>query len=113
MKIVAAIHDLMFSSKVNIAARGHTVSWLPRGTSVAQFVAQEKPEVLLIDLGAAALGAVEAIRAVKAAAETKGTRVIGYLGHEEAALMEAARAAGCDQVMSKGEFARKLPDLLK
>ncbi len=113
MKIVAAIHDLMFSSKVNIAAKGHAVCWLPRGTGVVQFVAQEKPEVLLIDLGSAALGAVEAIRSIKAAPETKGTLIIGYIGHEQSEVIEAARAAGCDQVMSKGEFARRLPELLQ
>jgi len=27
-------------------------------------------------------------------------------------VMAAARAVGCDQVMSKGEFARRLPELL-
>jgi CheY-like chemotaxis protein len=114
MKILAAIHDLMFSSKVNAAAKagGASVSWLPRGTSVAEQVAKEKPDVLLIDLGSPALGAVEAIRAIKAAPETRGVVVIGYIGHEQAEAIEAARAAGADRVMSKGEFARRLPELL-
>lgn len=114
MKIVAAIHDLMFSSKVNAAAKGQAqaVLWLPRGTPVAQFVAQEKPDVLLIDLGAPALAAIDSIRAVKAAPETSATVVIGYIGHEREDIIAAAQAAGCDQVMSKGEFARRLPELL-
>lgn len=114
MKIVAAIHDLMFSSKVNAAAKasGAAVSWLPRGTPVTEHVAREKPDVLLIDLGSPALGAVEAIRALKGAAETRGVVVVGYIGHEQAEIIEAARAAGADRVMSKGEFARRLPELL-
>jgi FAD synthase len=34
-----------------------------------------------------------------------------HLGHRH--VIEAARAAGADQVLSKGEFARRLPDLLQ
>jgi CheY-like chemotaxis protein len=94
MKILAAIHDLMFSSKV------------------AEQVAKEKPDVLLIDLGAPALDAVNAISALKQNPETKGTVVIAYVDHMREDLIEGARAAGCDQVLSKGEFARRLPELL-
>ena len=52
MKIVAAIHDLMFSSKVNAAAQGKPISWVPRGTAPADHVAKEQADVLLIDLDA-------------------------------------------------------------
>jgi DNA-binding NarL/FixJ family response regulator len=112
MKIAAAIHDLMFSSKVNAAAKGQTVAWLPRGLAVAPWVAEQKPDLLLIDLGNAKLDPVAAITAVKGAAETKNVVVIGYIGHEQAETIAAAQAAGADQVMSKGEFARRLPELL-
>lgn len=109
MKILAAIHDLMFSSKVNAAARGKPVEWLKRGTKVADQVAASKPDVVLIDLGAPQLDAVNAIREIK---KDGGPTVIGYVDHTRADLIEAARAAGCDQVLSKGEFARRLPELL-
>ena len=112
MKILAAIHDLMFSSKVHAAAQGRPISWLPRGTKVSEHVRKEKPDVLLLDLGSPALDAVAQIAAIKADPETKDTVVIGYIGHELADVIAAARAAGCDQVMAKGEFARRLPELL-
>ena len=115
MKIAAAIHDLMFSSKVNAAAAataGQTVVWLPRGQGVAPWVTEQKPDLLLIDLGNAKLDAVAAIAAVKGAPETKSVIIIGYIGHEQAETIAAAKAAGADQVMSKGEFARRLPELL-
>jgi DNA-binding NarL/FixJ family response regulator len=111
MRILAAIHDLMFSSKVNAAAKGRAIAWLPRGTKVAEQVAREKPDVLLIDLGAPQLDAVNAVKEIKSG-EAKGTVVIGYVDHTREDLIEAARAAGCDQVLSKGEFARRLPELL-
>jgi DNA-binding NarL/FixJ family response regulator len=113
MKILAAIHDLMFSSKVNAAARGKSISWLPRGTAVAEHVAKEKPDVLLIDLASPALNSVEAVRAIKSSAETKDVVVIGYVDHTREDVIAAARAAGADHVLSKGEFARRLPELLE
>lgn len=109
MKILAAIHDLMFSSKVQAAAQGRPISWLKRGTRVVDEVAREKPDVLLIDLASPQLDAVNAIREIK---RSGGPTVIGYVDHTREDLIEAARRAGCDQVLSKGEFARRLPELL-
>jgi AmiR/NasT family two-component response regulator len=111
MKIVAAIHDLMFSSKVNAAAQGKPISWVPRGTPPAEHVAKEGADVLLIDLDARHFDAIAAVRAVKQA--SPGVVVIGYVGHEKTDVIEAAKAAGADRVLAKGEFARRLPELLQ
>src|SRR4051812_1640627 len=110
MKILAAIPDLIFSSKVQAAAQGRPIIWLKRGTKVVDEVAREKPDVLLIDLASPQLDAINAIREIK-----RGTgvpTVIGYVDHTREDVIEAARGAGCDQVLSKGEFARRLPELL-
>ena len=112
MRILAAIQDLMFSSKVTASSRGKPIEWLKRGTKVAEQVAASKPDVLLIDLAAPQLDAINAIREIKSG-DCKATTVIGYVDHTRADVMEAARAAGCDQVLSKGEFARRLPELLE
>jgi AmiR/NasT family two-component response regulator len=110
MKILAAIHDLMFSSKVTAAAQGRPITWLKRGSKVSDEVAREKPDVLLIDLASPQLDAINAIREIK---RDSPVTVIGYVDHTRADVIEAARAAGCDHVMSKGEFARRLPELLE
>ena len=112
MRVLAAIHDLMFSSKVNAAARGKPIEWLKRGTKVADQVNASKPDVLLIDLASPQLDAVNAIREIKSGG-SKSVTVIGYVDHTREDVIEAAKAAGCDQVLSKGEFARRLPELLE
>lgn len=112
MKVLAAIHDMMFSSKVTACAKGKPIEWLKRGTRVADAVTASQPDVLLIDLAAPQLDALNAIREIKSGASRSCT-VIGYVDHTREDLIEAARAAGCDQVMSKGEFARRLPQLLE
>jgi len=113
MKIAAAIHDLMFSSKVNAAAAGQSVVWLPRGAPLAAWATEQKPDVLLVDLGAQKNSPVDAIRALKSAEATKQILVIGYIGHEQEEIIAQAKAAGCDRVLSKGAFANQLPDLLR
>jgi DNA-binding NarL/FixJ family response regulator len=112
MNVLVAIHDMMFSSKVTAALGGKKVNWLKRGSNVASEVAATKPDVLLIDLAAPALDSVNAIKAIKEG-DSKATTIIGYVDHTRADVMEAARAAGCDQVLSKGEFARRLPEFLQ
>ena len=112
MKILVAVHDLMFTSKINSVIKGHEVTWLPRGSSVADQVKELKPEVLVIDLGNANLKPAEAIAAIKADPATTQVHVIGYVGHTEEAIIASVKAAGCDEIYSKGEFARRLPELL-
>jgi DNA-binding NarL/FixJ family response regulator len=111
MNVLVAIHDLMFSSKVTAASRGKAINWLPRGTKIVDHVKATRPDVLLVDLASPALDAVNAVKALKA----EGTQlvVIGYVDHTREDVMQAATAAGVDQVMSKGEFARRLPELLE
>ena len=112
MKVFAAIHDLMFSSKVTASAKGRPIEWLKRGTRVVDAVTASQPDVVLIDLAAPQLDALNAIREIKGGA-CKNCTVIGYVDHTREDLIEAAKAAGCDQVMSKGEFARRLPEMLE
>ncbi len=113
MKIAAAIHDLMFSSKVNAAAAGQTIAWMPRGASMVDWATKEKPDVLLVDIGNPKTSPVESIRSLKAAEATKAMVIIGYIGHEHEETIAAAKAAGADRVLSKGAFANQLPELLK
>src|SRR5205085_10630336 len=98
-------------SQMKAAAKGRADSWLPHRSNRAEKVKEQTPDVLLIDLGSPHLDAVNAIKEIKSG-DCKSTVVIGYLDHTREDLIEAARAAGCDQVMSKGEFARRLPELL-
>jgi DNA-binding NarL/FixJ family response regulator len=112
MTVLVAIHDLMFSSKVTAAARGKpNVSYLPRGTKIVDHVRATKPEVMLVDLASANLDAINAVKTLKG--EGIALTVVGYVDHTREDVMQAAQAAGVDRVMSKGEFARRLPELLE
>ena len=109
--VVYVVRDLLFVSKIREAAEplGVTVQavrdveTLPGAAHAARLV------VLDLDLP-------QALRALELLAtdpRTTGIPTVGFVGHERLDVMETARALGCGQVMAKGEFATKLPTLLR
>ena len=102
MSAVAYVPDLMDRSKV--AAAGPPVSFLP--TPAALVDAASGADVAVIDLGRP--GAVDALPALVAT----GVRVVAFGSHVERDTLEAARAAGCGQVLPRSRFFASLPQLL-
>ena len=108
-QIVAAIPDLFFRSKVLETAKALNVSLevARDADEVLQKIRAEKPRLVLMDLQAAALQPLETIRSLQ------GIPVIGFLAHEQLDLREKALAAGCSEVLTKGQFSASLPTLLQ
>ncbi len=98
-RIVAYVPDLMDRSKV--AAAGDAI-FVSRPSDLAGV--SDGCDVVVIDLTKP--GAVEAL------AGLEGTRVIGFANHTSRDVMEAARAAGCEQVMARSEFFVQIDELL-
>ena len=97
MKVAAYVPDLMDRSKV--AAAGD-VTFVARPADLAGVAA----DVAVVDLSRP--GALEAL------APLAGVRTIGFGSHVDRALLDAARAAGCDEVLPRSAFFARLPELL-
>jgi AmiR/NasT family two-component response regulator len=110
MPVILAVRDLVFRSKILAAAErlGTTVTIAPRGTPLEQVARDHGPGTLIVDLGEP--GVVDQIPAARTAG---ATRVVGFLGHLQADLMEASRQAGVDDVLTRGQFVQRLDDLLR
>jgi len=80
----------------------------PRGLALADAVRDVPGATVLADLGEP--GMVEQIAELKRAG---GARVVGFLGHLRQDLMDAAAAAGADEVLTRGQFVSRLDDLLR
>jgi CheY-like chemotaxis protein len=108
-RVVAAIPDLFFRSKVLETAKALHVSLevARDADEVLQQIRAEKPRLVLMDLQAAALQPLETIRSLE------GIPVVGFLAHEQLDLREKAIAAGCAEVLTKGQFSASLPSLLQ
>jgi DNA-binding NarL/FixJ family response regulator len=110
MPVLVAVRDLLFRSRIQAAAArlGIDARLLPRGTPLSEGARAMGAGTILADLGEP--GALDEVRAAKAAA---GVRVVGFLGHLETDLARAAAEAGADEVLSRGELARRLDDVLR
>ena len=108
-QVIAAIPDLFFRAKVLETAKTLAVDLdIARDADeLLQQVRSEKPRLVLMDLQAAALQPLDTLVALE------GIPVIGFLAHEEVQLRDQALAAGCDEVLTKGQFSASLPSILR
>jgi DNA-binding NarL/FixJ family response regulator len=112
--IVCAIDDLLFSVKVKTAAKalGAEIYFERTAGGVVDAVREKRPSLVIFDLNSKRLQPMEAIAAIKTDPELKAIRTLGYVSHVDAASIEAARAAGVDQVLARSAFVERLGEIL-
>jgi PleD family two-component response regulator len=112
--ILAAVADLMFSSRIRAAAgaSGADVRFVRTAHDVLNDARSRRPSLVLLDLNAAQLSPVDTIARLKADVETSGIRIVGFVSHVQGDLIAAARAAGIDEVLARSAFVSRLPELL-
>ena len=67
--------------------------------------------LVLVDLEADADFWEEAVKTVLASGESR-PQVVGYGGHTNTEMLQRAKEAGCDLVLTKGQFSRDLAKLI-
>ena len=97
-RVVAYVPDLMDRSKV--AAAGDCVFVSRPGDLAALCPAAD---VVVVDLTKP--GVVDVLAGLDA-------RVIGFANHTSRDIMDAARAAGCEQVLPRSDFFARIDELL-
>jgi hypothetical protein len=107
--VVYFVRDMMFTSKIReVAAQlGLTVQNAPDPAALARGAVGAKLVILDLRLDRA-LDALDALAADPAIASVPR---VGFVDHEKVDVMDAARAKGCQRVMTKGQFAKELPTL--
>ena len=112
--IVCAIDDLMFSIKVSTAAKSLKVdSYFERsGDKLLETIRDKRPSLVILDLNSARLRPLDAITALKRDPDLSATKTLGYVSHVDTVTIEAARAAGIDQVMARSAFVEQLGEIL-
>jgi DNA-binding NarL/FixJ family response regulator len=103
--------DLMFSSRVVSAAKAHgvTISLVADKAALADTIAADC-RLALVDLCLDELNLPAAVRAIKAGAPA--AQVIAYGPHVDEGLLADAKEAGCDQVLTRGQFNKRYAELL-
>jgi CheY-like chemotaxis protein len=113
-KIVAAVSDLMFTVKINDAARkaGLLVDFVKSDQDVLE-KAKEAPSAIILDLNFEEVDPIKLIGTIKGDSSHKRISLIGFLSHVQGELKKDAHDAGCDIVMTRSAFSQNLPQILK
>jgi DNA-binding NarL/FixJ family response regulator len=104
VKVVAYVPDLMDRSKV--AAAPADVTFVRQPGELAGTAAAESADLVVVDVTRP--GAIEAV----AAMTNTNTKIIAFSKHTNREAMDAATAAGADQVLARSAFFARINDLL-
>jgi CheY-like chemotaxis protein len=112
--VVAAVDDLLFSSKIRTVARqvGADVVFARTPGEILEKVRAEHPSLLLVDLNSAKAEPIATIGAIRADQQLGGVRILGFASHVHVDLIRAAREAGADEVLPRSAFAARLAEIL-
>ena len=83
------------------------------GEQAVKMTAQEKPDLILMDLGMPVMDGWEATRRIKANSETKQIPVIAVTSHAMVGDEITAREAGCDDYIAKPVDENELMEKIK
>ena len=113
--IIAAVDDLMLSSKISTTAKalGVELRFARTPDAVLEAVRAARPALVIFDLNSARAHAVETGARLKQDAALAGVPIVGFVSHVDGALVEQARAAGFDRVLARSAFFAALPQLLQ
>ena len=104
MSVVYFTGDLVFSARAASAGRlaGLNVALVTTVEQLRESLQEASPALLLLDLTTPGLD----LAAVLAALDQTPSRprVVAYAPHVMSARLQAARDAGCDQVLTRGQF---------
>jgi CheY-like chemotaxis protein len=112
-RVVALLSDLMFTVKIQDAAKRADVEAVfvkTRADAVAQ--AKLHPELLVLDLNYAGGQPLPLITELKKDEETSGVPLLGYVSHVETELIQDARTRGCDRILARSAFSQDFASIL-
>jgi len=112
--ILVAVEDLLFSSKIRETARhtGTELVFARTRDAVVRETRERRPALVILDLNAERIQPIAAIEALRQDPDLAGVRLVGFVSHVRADIIEAAEAAGAE-VMARSTFVRELAELLR
>ena len=113
-RVMAAVEDLLFRSKISETANTLGVEALfPRSPKkLVEKIHESPPDLLVLDLNSARFEPLQLLKQLKSDEASRGVPVVGFLSHVNKDLAVAARESGCDRVVARSAFTKDLPEIL-
>ena len=114
MTVVLLSGDLAVLSRVEGAASdiGQRVRSVSTESQAVEFCEENNAKILIVDLSMPSLDLAGLVSQLKTN-ENSRTRIVAFGPHVHEQRLVAARAAGCDLVVSRGQFFSQLETILK
>ncbi len=111
--LLAVMDDLFFRVKIEDAAKrsGFASKFVGTEQSAAEQIAQQPPDVMVVDLNCKAVDPLRLIALVKHAGHAN-IPVIGFISHVEVGRRKEAENGGYDVVFARSALDANLPALL-
>ena len=112
--VLCVVDDLIFSVKISTAARalGTEIFFERNADMVLAHIREKHPSLVILDLNGKKLRPLQVIAAMKSDPELRPIRTLGYVSHVDADVINAARAAGIDEVLARSAFSMQLGTIL-
>jgi CheY-like chemotaxis protein len=112
--ILVAVDDFLFRSKIRTTGKqaGVELTFPKTPDELIEQARALNPSLVIFDLNSATMAPIETIARLKADPALRGIRTLGFVSHVDAARIQAARAAGTDDVLARSAFAAQLADIL-
>lgn len=113
--VLALVDDLMFRSKIKSTAAqaGVDVTFATSPDAALAAMRAHAPALVILDLNNQRLNPLGAVAAMKQDSALAPIPIVGYVSHVDVSTIDAARAAGVDEVLARSAFTVKLPELLR
>jgi len=113
MSAVFLTTDLIFASRVQAAARSAGVELRLVSTAAAMLEQACSPatDLVIMDLTSAGCDPQQIVSALRGAEHVPV--ILAYAPHVQHARLAAAREAGCDRVLTRGQFDQQLDGILR
>ena len=112
--ILAAVDDLLFSSKIRTTAKqaGIDLVFARTPDDIVSQTRALRPDLIIFDLNAAKTDPITTVTVLRRDPELQSVRTMGFVSHVDNHLIVAARQAGVDEVMARSAFAANLMKIL-
>ena len=114
-RIIAAVDDMIFASKIRGTAQQFdvTVDFVKSEDEAFDAAKTDVPALFILDLNSARTNPLALAARLKADEQLRHVPLVGFLSHVQTELQQQARAAGIDYVMPRSAFVNRLAEILR
>ena len=113
--ILAVLDDLLFTSKIRNAATqiGTPVRFARSSTDALSEMRQKVPSLVIFDLNSAQAEPLATFAEMKKDGALAAIPTLAFASHLQSDVINAARAAGIDEVLARSAFVMRLGEILR